>query len=493
MENTMSLSGSIEPGTIDVLFTTLTKSQRAVSLLLHNKDHFAHVEFADGRVVNVTLDHDEGQDVAEALRGWDEGIYTIIKRHDQHQDSGAHAMFVGHLSPAQEELEQWLASRDFKTSLVPYLDQATEIIDFIQPEVVLTTCANERDYRHFRELRQELSNREDPIQLLLLCDQEKCCQRDCDATSAMAVSKAKHALLTRWPAVLRGESPLGSRSSKTTGAVTAATPVGANDTTAARVEVPEPIAVAQSAGGTATPTTQGPRSRRGLALIVLLLLLACGLGFFLLYGSGGETQPALAASHPASPIASPIERSAKLGGGAATPVHRRKATPETPRREGAAAGDSPVGAGESDAAKAGASAAPSGAATGAAKATPAAGKPIKSAKPKTAKHRRRRSRPTKGKLRVSADRPAVVTIDGVERGRTPLTLSLPPKTYTLALRTVGSPSQQTSKTVVVKARKTARISIDFPRAAKPARKAAKPAPPRKTVSPPTDNIDPWAR
>lgn len=136
----MPLVGVIEPGTVERILQSVSFAKADVLVLLTRDQQSGHVLLEQGRVVTARLGELRDDEAIGALKLWPAGHYTLIKRGHTAEGVQGHVVLNILGTRTRRALERWLKQQGYQTSVVGYPEQAMQIIDYLQPDVLLTAC-----------------------------------------------------------------------------------------------------------------------------------------------------------------------------------------------------------------------------------------------------------------------------------------------------------------------------------------------------------------
>jgi CheY-like chemotaxis protein len=136
----MPLVGIIDEGSVERIIQSIAFARADVLILFARDQHFGHILFDQGVVSTARLDELKDEEALDSLKRWTSGHYTLIKRGHVEEGDRAHALLNGLDPKTRRILERWLKRQGYKTSVVGYPQHATQIISYLQPDLILTPC-----------------------------------------------------------------------------------------------------------------------------------------------------------------------------------------------------------------------------------------------------------------------------------------------------------------------------------------------------------------
>ena len=136
----MPLVGVIEPGSVERILQSVSFAKADVLVLFSRDQQSGHVLLEQGKVVTARLADLRDDDAIAALKQWTAGHYTLVKRGHVVEGVRGHVALNIPGTRTRRTFERWLKQQGYQTSVVGHPDQALQVIEFLQPDVLLTAC-----------------------------------------------------------------------------------------------------------------------------------------------------------------------------------------------------------------------------------------------------------------------------------------------------------------------------------------------------------------
>jgi CheY-like chemotaxis protein len=136
----MALVGVIEPGSVERILQSVSFAKADVLVLFSHEGQSGHVLLERGKVVTARLAELRDDAALAALKQWTVGHYTLVKRGHAVEGVRGHVALNIIGTRTRRTLERWLKQEGYETSVVGHPDQALQVIEFLQPDVLLTAC-----------------------------------------------------------------------------------------------------------------------------------------------------------------------------------------------------------------------------------------------------------------------------------------------------------------------------------------------------------------
>lgn len=177
------LLGSIKSDTVAKLFKALTRASADGILLLESGGQRAQIVFKEGKFSKASAAGLSGEDALIAVKRWSDGHYALKKRtEDQPLISKGHAFIAVEDKATQQQLAGWLHEESFESSVIPYIGELEELVNFLRPEVVIMDCPDQSVGMPCQDLLRRLEHDDDaPVLVVIPSESGECgCEVDKD-------------------------------------------------------------------------------------------------------------------------------------------------------------------------------------------------------------------------------------------------------------------------------------------------------------------------
>jgi hypothetical protein len=260
------LVGLIEPGTVERVLKSVAYAKANVLVLLEQEHRSGHVLFEKGQIVTARVGDLTGPAAVRAMRGWFAGHYSLLKRQKREVEALGHVLLISLELRTRRGFERWLKHQGYTTSIVGYPQHAMQVINYIQPEVVVMNCPRRTLAMSCDELREMLAEELGVPPLLIVVEHgDNRCEEpgpECVRCSA-ETSELQQVLAQPWPETRLG---LRQRGEEATAKIYRPAPLPA-DLSRVKFQTDDYV-TAEPAGGV---------TARRIALVLGVLLLGSGL------------------------------------------------------------------------------------------------------------------------------------------------------------------------------------------------------------------------
>lgn len=136
----MPLLGLITQGTVERIFHSISFAKADVLVLFARENQFGHVLFEKGQVITAGLEHLSDENALTALKQWTNGHYSLMKRHNVGVHTRAQVLLHALNPKVQRVMSRWLKKNKYQVNFVGYSQQALPIIEYVEPDIIVTSC-----------------------------------------------------------------------------------------------------------------------------------------------------------------------------------------------------------------------------------------------------------------------------------------------------------------------------------------------------------------
>jgi hypothetical protein len=200
----MPLVGVIEAGSVERILQSVSFAKADVLVLFSRTQQSGHVLLEQGKVVTARLGELRDDAAIAALKQWTEGHYTLVKRGHAVEGVRGHVVLNIVGTRTRRSFERWLKEQGYRTSTVGHPDQAMEVIEFLQPDVLLTVCPRQALALTCGELAARLKQTSYLPPAIIALDVPQACAEPACVRISGTIESLREALDDEWPGTRLG-------------------------------------------------------------------------------------------------------------------------------------------------------------------------------------------------------------------------------------------------------------------------------------------------